>query len=118
MKARITRVRVHKLTGPLNQRFGWSLNWTKARSVTLVEVNTDCGLSGWGDGEYGGDLLLAHPELVIGRSPLDFETIFDDLRSPVGAQHDRGEPSSAGLDAALWDLAGRMLGLPIWKMLG
>jgi D-galactarolactone cycloisomerase len=118
MKTRITRVRIHKLTGPLKERFGWSLAWTNTRSATVVEVNTDSGLTGWGDGSYGGDLLLRHPELVIGRSPLEFEAIFDDLRPPSAAQHDRGEPSSAGLDAAIWDVAGRTLSLPIWKMLG
>jgi D-galactarolactone cycloisomerase len=115
---RITRVRVHELTGKLTERFGWSLDWISTRGVTVVEVNTDCGLTGWGEGGFGGDRLRHHPELVIGRSPLEFEAIFDDLRAPSAAQHDRGEPSSAGLDAALWDLTGRALGLPIWKMLG
>ena len=51
-KLRITGVRVHKLSGRLERRFGWSLNWTDRRQATLVEVTTDAGFSGWGDGAY------------------------------------------------------------------
>jgi D-galactarolactone cycloisomerase len=46
------------------------------------------------------------------------EAIFDDLREPSAAQHDRGEPTSAGLDVALWDLAGKALGVPVSDLLG
>ena len=66
----------------------------------------------------GGERLRRHPELVIGRSVLEAEAIYDDLRPPAGAQHDRGEPSSAGLDAAIWDAMGHTLGLPLAKLLG
>ena len=65
-KIRITGVNVHLLQAKLSRRFGWSLRWTETRSATLVEVTTDSGLTGWGDGNWGGDRLLAHPELVIG----------------------------------------------------
>src|SRR5579864_9545098 len=101
-KMRITGVRVHKLAGSLKQRFGWSLNWTDRREATLVEVNTDAGLTGWGDGAYGGDLLLRNPELVIGRSPFEVEAIFDDLRLPPQHQQRTGQPWCGGLDVALW----------------
>jgi D-galactarolactone cycloisomerase len=117
-RLKITRVRIHHLAGKLRERFGWSLNWTDTRTATLVEVNTDAGLTGWGDGSFGGDRLLRHPDLVIGRSPFEVEAIFDDLRPPSAAQHDRGAPTSAGLDAALWDLCGKALGKPIGALLG
>ncbi len=115
---KITRVRVHRLEGALSERFGWSLNWTRARTATVVEVSTSAGLTGWGDGAWGGERLLRHPELVIGRSPFEVEGIWDDLREPAAAQQDRGEPQSAGLDAALWDLVGQATGKPIWALLG
>lgn len=66
---RISSVHIHKLSAPLRQRFGWSLNWTSVRTATLVEVRTDSGITGWGDGAAAEDLLQAHPELVLGRSP-------------------------------------------------
>jgi len=111
-------VRIHHLSGKLKERFGWSLNWTESRTATLVDVNTDEGITGWGDGSYGGSRLLAHPELVIGRSPFEVEAIFDDMLAPAFAQFDRGEPTSAGLDVALWDIAGRALGKPVSALLG
>ncbi len=118
LKTRITGVNVHVLQAKLARRFGWSLNWTDTRSVTLVEVTTDAGLTGWGDGNWGGERLLNHPELVIGRSPFEVEAIFDDLRPEAGHQTRVGEASAGGLDVALWDLCGKVLGRPVCDLLG
>lgn len=115
---RITEVRVHEMRGALQERFGWSLNWASERVGTLVEVRTDEGITGWGDGDYGGNKLIAHPELVIGRSPFEVEGIFDDLRSPGAKQYRTGSPAAAGLDVALWDIAGKALGKPVVELLG
>ena len=115
---KITRVRIHKLSAGLRDRFGWSLNWTDRRAAMLVEVGTDCGLTGWGEGAFGGERLVRNPELVIGRSPFEVEAIFDDLRPPAEGQHDRGAPGSAGLDVALWDLVGKALNKPVCSVLG
>ncbi|MFN9458499.1 MAG: mandelate racemase/muconate lactonizing enzyme family protein [Acidobacteriota bacterium] len=115
---RITGVTVHHLRAPLSRRFGWSLNWTAARTATLVEVATDAGLTGWGDGYWGGQRLVDHPEVVIGRSPFAVEAIFDDLRPLAGHQTRRGEATAGGLDQALWDLCGQATGLPVCDLLG
>jgi D-galactarolactone cycloisomerase len=116
--AKIARVNIHVLESTLSRRFGWSLNWTDKRVATLVEVITDSGVAGWGDGHWGGSRLLDHPELVIGRSPFEVEAIFDDLRPAAGHQTRVGEPSSGGLDVALWDLCGKLLGRPVCDLLG
>jgi len=115
---RITGVTIHQLRAPLSRRFGWSLNWTTTRTATLVEVSTDAGLTGWGDGYWGGQRLVDHPELVIGRSPFAVEAIFDDLRPAAGHQTRRGEPTAGGLDQALWDLCGQATGQPVCDLLG
>ena len=115
---RIEQVRVHLLSAPLKQRFGWSLGWTDRRTATLVEVITDSGLTGWGDGNYGGELLRSNPGLVIGRSPFEVEAIYEALRPPSRAQSRRGPATAGGLDVALWDVAGKALGMPVWRLLG
>jgi D-galactarolactone cycloisomerase len=117
-KLRIQEVRIHRLAGPLKERFGWSLAWAAERHATLVEVRTAGGHTGWGDGFYGGDKLLRHPELVIGRSPFEVEAIFEDLRGFAPRQHRSAEACAGGLDAALWDLAGQALGQPVSELLG
>jgi D-galactarolactone cycloisomerase len=117
-KMRISSVRAHKLAGRLERRFGWSLNWTDRREATLVEVSTDAGLTGWGDGFYGGELLLRNPELVIGRSPFEVEAIYDDLRRPPQYQQRTGQPWCGGLDMALWDIVGQAVGQPVSSLLG
>ena len=72
MKIRITGVKAYALEGALQERFGWSLNWTRSRTATLVEVTTDAGITGWGDGPIAPALLTAHPEIVIGRSRIHY----------------------------------------------
>lgn len=117
-RIRITGIRIHKLEGKLKERFGWSLGWTDKRTATLVEVSTDAGLTGWGDGHFGGDVLLRHPEIVIGRSPFEMEGVYEALRTDGGPQARRRSPLCGGLDAALWDIAGQALGMPVCKLLG
>ncbi len=117
-KIRITEVAVHHLRGKLKERFGWSLNWTWERFATLVQVKTDAGIEGWGDGGFGGALLLQHPELVIGRSPFEVEAIFDAIRQPPPPQGRTGSSSCGGLDVAIWDVIGKALDQPVAKLLG
>jgi len=115
---RITEVRVHRLAGDLKEAFGWSLNWTSRRTATLVEVRTDAGLTGWGDGTFGGDLLRQRPEIVIGRSPFEVEAIYEELREAPAMQRRHGPQNCGGLDTALWDLCGQFLGVPLCRLLG
>jgi D-galactarolactone cycloisomerase len=114
---RIAEVRLHKLAAPIKERFGWSLNWTNQRTVTLVEVITDEGLIGWGDGGLY-DELQRRPDTVIGRSPFQVEAIFDELRTPPILQGRPGAQRAGGLDVALWDLIGQALGVPVSQLIG
>jgi D-galactarolactone cycloisomerase len=114
---RIAEVRLHKLAAPITERFGWSLNWTSRRTVTLVEVITEEGLIGWGDGGLY-DELQCRPDAVIGRSPFEVEAIFDELRTLPVLQRRTGPQWAGGLDVALWDLMGQALGVPVSQLLG
>lgn len=113
MSDRIRRVRVHHLAAPLSRRFGWSLGWTGQRQATLVEVETEGGRTGWGDGLPG-----PRPELALGRSPDEALGLWDEQRPPMFRQSRRGEALCGGLDTALWDLRGQLAGLPLHRLLG
>ena len=46
---RVTDIKVHVLRSSLSQRFAFSQGWVRHRSATLVEVQTDQGVTGWGE---------------------------------------------------------------------
>ncbi|HEY7995509.1 MAG TPA: enolase C-terminal domain-like protein, partial [Steroidobacteraceae bacterium] len=80
--------------------------------ATVVRVSTDTGLVGVGS----GDRMLGfagHEALFIGQDPLALERHFRVL-SNLDFHYGRCWP----LDLALWDLAGKILGAPCWKLLG
>jgi L-alanine-DL-glutamate epimerase-like enolase superfamily enzyme len=80
--------------------------------ATVVRVTTDTGLVGFGS----GDRMLGfegHEELFVGHDPLALERHYRVL-SNIDFHYGRCWP----LDLALWDLAGKILGQPCWKLLG
>lgn len=99
-----------------------------AAEVLLVRITTEDGLSGWGEAHSPpiprvAQALIADlfaPQL-IGRDPLAIEAIWDALYASMRL---RGYSSGvllealAGVDIALWDLAGKALGRPVHTLLG
>ena len=75
---RITQVRIHRLDGPLTERFGWSLNWTSRRTATLVEVRTDAGLT-----STAGGVINAGPLRGTAFGPGGAIQSFVDRTSPI-----------------------------------
>jgi L-alanine-DL-glutamate epimerase-like enolase superfamily enzyme len=96
--------------------------------VLLVRIVADDGLVGWGEAHAPpiprvAQTLIADlfaPQL-IGRDPLATDAIWDALYASMRL---RGYGSGvmlealAGVDIALWDLAGKALGLPVYSLLG
>jgi L-alanine-DL-glutamate epimerase-like enolase superfamily enzyme len=94
----------------------------------LVRVAAENGAVGWGEcvGFVGPRVVTAILQeilipLVIGRDPHDVMAIYEDLYDAMrvrgffgGFYHD----AIAALDIALWDLRGKLLGLPVSKLLG
>jgi D-galactarolactone cycloisomerase len=119
-QAKITRVETFLLRTQLKRAFGVSVSvpLDKTRSTLLVKIETDTGLVGWGEtasvsGTKGAiDDNLA-PKL-IGQNPLEHRKL---ARMLWGANF--GHPLAVGgLDIALNDLRGKMLGLPVAELFG
>lgn len=95
------------------------------RSRVLVKVQTDQGISGWGECYGVGPDLAIVPtleyifELVKGEDPRRIEFIiqklFQQFRFPPGSI---GLAAMSGLDHALWDISGKAAGLPVYMLLG
>jgi len=81
--------------------------------VTLV--HTDAGLSGIGPGVTPAMLAVARQRL-IGADPLDVQSLSRGLFNPGGTFNSIG--SGANLEIALWDLVGKILDIPLYKMWG
>ena len=91
----------------------------------LVRVHTEAGLVGYGEcSPMNNTVIAAHLEhplapLVIGRDPFDTEALVE--RMFVTTYKIAGQALAmavSGIEMALWDLKGKALGLPIYKLLG
>jgi len=85
----------------------------------LVRIETDAGITGYG--ETGVDARMARariPQLrLVGADPLSIERHF---QSMTGMIHPFLPPIPliSGIDIALWDLAGKILEVPVYKLMG
>jgi L-alanine-DL-glutamate epimerase-like enolase superfamily enzyme len=109
----------------------------------IVKIETDAGLVGWGEAKAGvGSAASAHGlaaiverdygPLLRGQDPRDVTRLWDVLYNTPreGYALDRGHvlpqlgrrglsiSAIAGVDLALWDLLGKSLGAPVWRLLG
>jgi L-rhamnonate dehydratase len=87
-----------------------------------VEITTDKGIKGFGQGgPAGGPLIEDHfAKLLVGKDPFDIERNWDILwRSSMN--YDRagiGMHAISGVDLALWDIVGKALSMPVYKLIG
>src|SRR5688500_15720930 len=126
---KITNVRAHVLRSALAQPFAFSQGWVSSRGVTLVEVETDEGVTGWGEALCQG---LQPPEIaaaaidtvlkdvVIGADPLQPEVLWQRMYHQTRDYGQKGAVVGAisGIDIALWDIAGKVRRASVAALLG
>lgn len=120
---KITDVKAYVVDPPL-PAYGSS----KDREWTFVQIDTDEGITGWGEATNypgGGSFLsaqaiLLQKEVLVGEDPADIERIWHKLYRRYTYLGARGLPTTAisGIDIALWDIKGKALGKPIYDLLG
>jgi D-galactarolactone cycloisomerase len=142
---KITAVRARWLRAPIpaERRHTSDFGINDSFNTCLVEVETDAGLTGLGEakvgvgnlGNYAALVTLIHAELaplLVGRDARDvsalWETMYNGSRAHYVAAHGRTFPvvgrrgitvsAISGVDIALWDLLGKALGQPVWRLLG
>lgn len=107
---------VESRTGVRTHRYGF-----------LVQVHTDAGITGVGSCSGNGLLLesvVAHvlKPLLVGMDPLDIDEIWDTAYFRAGARafgsRGVGVVALSGVDIALWDIAGKVKGVPVYELLG
>src|SRR5690242_19332419 len=110
---------------------------------TIVRIETECGITGWGEAkaQVGGMAqnqaltALINEEfapLLKGEDPRDitrlWETLYSGTRAHYALREGRVLPvlgprgttvsATSGADSALWDILGKSLGQPVWRLLG
>lgn len=126
MGSRIAEVRTFPLRYPTVGRFKFfevPPGVPKGRPTVLVKITTDDGAVGWGQSvpsqKWSYETLetvqttidhhLVHE--LIGRDPFDIETIEAAMSATIAPSFSTGQPiCKAGIDLALFDLTGRVLG--------
>lgn len=86
----------------------------------LIKIETDAGLVGYGEAGVSSKVARAYlleKGFFVGEDPLEIGLHFFRMTS---AQHPIMGPMGliSGIDIALWDLAGKILDLPVYKLLG
>src|SRR5712691_7036449 len=87
----------------------------------LIRIDTDAGLTGYGEAGATGPMARARIEtmkpLLIGKDPLTIEVHFHNMTTLMHT-YMAHIPTISGLDIALWDLAGKITGVPVYTLLG
>ncbi len=91
----------------------------------FVKVETDAGITGIGEAYWGRgvkDVILGYfRDPMIGEDPLDVERLYNKMLGRwggAGAIAGVTVTAASGVEIALWDLAGKILGGPVVKLLG
>jgi len=126
---KITDVQTIRLRAPIpteGQVFSRS-GVRSTRSTTLVRVETDEGITGIGSASGNGELIeiiiakVIKP-LLVSMDPTDIDAIWDKAYFRGGHKEfgtrGIGVVALSGVDIALWDILGKIRGLPLYQLLG
>lgn len=124
--SRITKVTAHPLRATLAKVQRTSQGDYPAIELVVVEVETSDGIIGFGEalarrGAAGYARLIedALAPRLIGRDPADRRALWKAMRATLsGRPGGQLVEAIAGVDIALWDIAGKAAGQPVHKLLG
>ena len=122
---KITSIDILLIDFPLPYKDGGVHPWRPL----LVKINTDEGIYGLGEvgmaygvgATAGWGMAKDLAGMLIGRDPMNIERIWDDMMRKTFWGQGGGTAvfgGMSGIDMALWDIRGKALGVPIYKLLG
>lgn len=128
---------------PEERRFTSDFGLVSTFDSVIVRVDTECGLTGWGEAKAGvgsaaacaglaAIINLDYAPLLLGQDPRDISRLWDVMYNtpregyavaggyalPQLGRRGLSVAAIAGVDIALWDILGKSLGAPVWRLLG
>jgi L-alanine-DL-glutamate epimerase-like enolase superfamily enzyme len=103
------------------------------QDALIVRVTTDAGIVGYGEvdsnpmgakgvieGPFSHTTATGLAHVVLGEDPFRTEYLWHRMyRANIyGGRRGVGLHAMSGIDLALWDIKGKALGMPVWKLLG
>ncbi|PSM16361.1 mandelate racemase/muconate lactonizing enzyme family protein [Nitratireductor sp. StC3] len=125
---KIIRICVWRFDLPLTKPYWLSGGRLKFEALdsTFVRIDTDAGLSGWGEGcPWGNTYLPAHgpgiragiatlAPALLGRDPCALEAVNRAMDTALP-----GHPYvKSAIDMACWDIFGKASNMPLWRLFG
>jgi L-alanine-DL-glutamate epimerase-like enolase superfamily enzyme len=113
---------------PTEHRVRLGIGTMVKRDIVFVKVTTKSGLVGWGESHHGrAHLAIATlvnttlKQLVMGMEATDVNGVWSRIYKFQLGSHGMGAASAmamSGIDMALWDIRGKAVGWPLYKLLG
>lgn len=109
----------------VEEQFEYAQYHYSDRTILLCRIITDSGYVGWGEA-FGPALIhkttidTMYAPMVIGRNPFESEVIWESMYNKLRDHGQKGLAIEAlsAIDIALWDLKGKIAGLPLWALMG
>ncbi len=124
---KIKRIETHVLRVELSDReaFAYSQYWYDCRTAMVVEIECNDGTVGYGEA-FGPPFVNAavietvYASILIGRDPLDRDVLWLEMYNKLRDHGRKGAVIEAlsAVDIALWDIAGKHFGVPVYKLAG
>ena len=124
---RITRVTAYALEQQLSEKdqFAFSQFWCRKRTVLICRIDTDEGITGWGEAFGPGRIHKKiiddyYAPFLMGKDPFDSQVIWENLYNMLRDNGQKGVTIQAlsAIDIALWDIKGKAAGRPVYQMMG
>lgn len=125
LQMKITQINLYRYDIPLKAPIAISLGTIENARNILVEIQTDEGITGWGEGSHlwmiagetqASGLAAADDmaRLLIGQSPLNIEGCINTLTRYLPAH----PTTRSAFDMALYDIAAKAARMPLYQFLG
>ncbi|MFK7901486.1 MAG: mandelate racemase/muconate lactonizing enzyme family protein [Nitratireductor sp.] len=125
---KISKITSHVLQYDMPEVLGYSQQYYDKRTAHLVKVETDEGITGWGECFGPGNVALANKTIVerviqpmlLNQNPLNRDVLWHKVYNLLRDHGQKGMPMQAlsGVDIALWDIAGKVANMPLHMLIG